>query len=374
MKSIVFNLLFLILTMTSYGQNIPFTDARWTVSAQQHMIENFKGKTSLYLLNGSATLNDVKFENGVIEFDIYLTRKISFAGVAWRVNGSTYEHFYLRSHRLGLPDSYQYNPVLNGNSGWQLYHDQYTSANDGLLGYKPIEEGLGYNGILHLDYDTWTHVKLVVAGNQAEVYFNNEDNPSIFVKKLNINPEGGELGITSAAGSVHFANFSYSNNPDQVLKSKGSFESKTPEGSITQWEVSEPIDESTLADGTLSSKFLNGLKFQKVASEEGGLLNISRIHSRNSEKRGVLVKATINSESNGLKKIEFGYSDDVMVFFDGKAVYQGTNGYRSRDFRYLGTIGYFDAVFLPLKRGANEVIFLVSESFGGWGIKAKTGE
>jgi hypothetical protein len=40
----------------------------------------------------------------------------------------------------------------------------------------------------------------------------------------------------------------------------------------------------------------------------------------------------------------------------------------SRDYRYLGTIGLFDSVTLPLKAGENEIWIAVSEAFGGWGI------
>ena len=43
----------------------------------------------------------------------------------------------------------------------------------------------------------------------------------------------------------------------------------------------------------------------------------------------------------------------------------------SRDYRFLGTIGYFDAVYLQLKKGRNDLWIAVSENFGGWGIKAK---
>ena len=46
-------------------------------------------------------------------------------------------------------------------------------------------------------------------------------------------------------------------------------------------------------------------------------------------------------------------------------------GYRSRDFRYLGTIGLFDEISAPLRPGTNELTFAVSESFGGWGILAQ---
>ena len=44
---------------------------------------------------------------------------------------------------------------------------------------------------------------------------------------------------------------------------------------------------------------------------------------------------------------------------------------RSRDYRYLGTIGLFDEVMLPLRDGDNELWLAVSESFGGWGVLAR---
>jgi hypothetical protein len=32
----------------------------------------------------------------------------------------------------------------------------------------------------------------------------------------------------------------------------------------------------------------------------------------------------------------------------------------------LGTIGLFDAVYLPLRKGKNTLLLAVSEDFGGW--------
>ena len=72
--------------------------------------------------------------------------------------------------------------------------------------------------------------------------------------------------------------------------------------------------------------------------------------------------------------LRFGYSDRVRVFLNGSLLYAGDNGYRSRDFRYLGTIGLFDSVPLALRPGDNELVMAVSESFGGWGVLAKVGE
>ena len=45
--------------------------------------------------------------------------------------------------------------------------------------------------------------------------------------------------------------------------------------------------------------------------------------------------------------------------------------HRSRDYRFLGSIGYWDTVFLPLAQGDNELVVAVSESFGGWGVQAR---
>ena len=54
-----------------------------------------------------------------------------------------------------------------------------------------------------------------------------------------------------------------------------------------------------------------------------------------------------------------------------EAIYKGDNGWRTRDYRYLGTIGLFDGIFLNLKKGENTLLMAVSESFGGWLITGK---
>jgi hypothetical protein len=50
-------------------------------------------------------------------------------------------------------------------------------------------------------------------------------------------------------------------------------------------------------------------------------------------------------------------------------LYDGQDVFLSRDYRFLGTIGYFDDVYLDLKKGKNELWIAVSENFGGWGLK-----
>lgn len=87
----------------------------------------------------------------------------------------------------------------------------------------------------------------------------------------------------------------------------------------------------------------------------------------------MVAKVLIESGSKQVKELQFGFSDFVTVYLNDKAIYSGSDNFMSRDYRFLGTIDYFDKVYLPLKKGANELWFVVSENFGGWGVKAKFG-
>jgi hypothetical protein len=75
----------------------------------------------------------------------------------------------------------------------------------------------------------------------------------------------------------------------------------------------------------------------------------------------------------GPVRLRFGFSDRVLVYLNGRPVYKGRAEWRSRDPRFLGTVGLFDELILPLRAGENEVWMAVSEDFGGWGVVAAIG-
>ena len=85
----------------------------------------------------------------------------------------------------------------------------------------------------------------------------------------------------------------------------------------------------------------------------------------------VLVRATIRASHAHTTRLELGFSDRVRVYLNGRALYAGDDGYRSRDYRFLGSIGWFDTVWLPLEAGATDLVRAVSETFGGWGVQAR---
>ena len=354
------------------AQVIPFNDARWTFEGNSKIIENFQGKNSVYIRNGIFYLKGEEFKNGIIEFDIFLTERVSFAGVVFRIQDLyNFEEIYFRGHHSGHPDAYQYTPVYNGLSGWQIYHDLHTNVNDGLMSWKLKDKSMGFNGVLEFDFDRWMHVKLVVSGTEAEMYFDGEETPSVYIKDLKHGEQTGSIGLRCNAGPAHFANFSFQKieNPKLTGK-KTAFE--TPPNTIEKWQISNAFVEHTIVDQkTIDQSFLDNLKWQELKSEHTGLANISKVILPKGEDDTVLAKVEIASESNQIKRLDIGYSDRVRVYCNGQIIYSGNNGFRTRDYRYLGTIGYFDAVYLPLNKGENTIVLAVSESFGGWALQGK---
>jgi hypothetical protein len=70
-----------------------------------------------------------------------------------------------------------------------------------------------------------------------------------------------------------------------------------------------------------------------------------------------------------VKRLNIGYSDEVSVFLKGEILYRGRSAQNYRDPDFLGIMNLNnDAVYLPLKKGHNELVLAVSEIGGGWGF------
>ena len=83
----------------------------------------------------------------------------------------------------------------------------------------------------------------------------------------------------------------------------------------------------------------------------------------------VYARTTIDSDRDRVRKLEIGYSDDVSVFVNGRILWRGRSAQAFRDPRFLGIVNpENDAVYLPLKKGSNELVLAVSELGGGWGF------
>ena len=80
-------------------------------------------------------------------------------------------------------------------------------------------------------------------------------------------------------------------------------------------------------------------------------------------------RTTIESDRDQVQKLEIGYSDDVSVFLNGRILYRGRSAQNFRDPGFLGIVNpENDALYLPLKKGSNELVLAVGELGGGWGF------
>jgi hypothetical protein len=95
----------------------------------------------------------------------------------------------------------------------------------------------------------------------------------------------------------------------------------------------------------------------------------SVLHGRVQGSEVVFARTTIESDRDRVRLMHFGYSDNVVIYCNGTPLFSGVNA------AYFRTLGEFeplgDAVYLPLKKGKNQIVFAVTEFFGGWAYSAR---
>ncbi len=333
------------------GAIIPFDDAHWDLSGAE-VVEHL-GRTAL---TGAAVLKDFSFTNGVIEVDLAAPRARCYPGVFFRAQADSlgnFERFYVRPHRAGFyPDAAQYAPVFNGTGCWQLY------------------SGEGYTAPVTLPQDEWVHLRLEAMGSQARVYIGDMSRPVLVIPELKHGTSGGAVGVLDdVRGVAYFSNFSC--RADETLDFPPAPARPTPPGTLMHWEVSRPFP-ATAANRELYPRFyaIFGALWQPATPEADGLVNVSRLIPRTPQSGNcVLGRSIVRSDARQGVRLSLWYSDDIDLFHNGRAVYSGRNGYRSRDPAYVGTVSLNDAAHITLEKGLNEILFYLSDESGGWGFR-----
>jgi len=330
-------------------QSIPFDSPRWDIEGDDHSLVLYKGKEALRLQGAAAWLEDVAFETGTFEFDMAFPAERGFQGVRWQVQDrANFEEFYFRSHLSDMPDANQYNPVLGGYAAWQLYF------------------GPEYSVPLHYDGE-WKHVRIVVDEAGGEIYVDSVEPVLRFVKKGDF--DAGGFGVYASRLNVaYFANFAFRPGTETLRGEPVAF-AETEPGTVTRWDTAGPWGEAW--EGAGAYEFSSeGLDWVSLEAEEKGITNLARTIT-GAERTHAAARVTIDAEKAGWKSVLFGYSDRVTVYLNGRQLYRGDNTWTSRDYRYLGTIGLFDEIPLWLEEGENELVFVVTEAFGGFGVMAR---
>jgi len=357
----------IVLASAAYAESIPPESKRWELQGQAKPAE-YQGRKCLFLDGGEAILNDFEMRDGVLDVDVATPANRGFFGFQFRIdkNGANFEEVYLRQHKSRLPDAMQYTPVLNTGRNWQIY------------------SGPGFTAAVDIPKDTWFHMRLVVAGAQAKLYVKDMDQPALVMDDLKTGIERGQVALFVLMGATYFSNFEVRSTPDAPFKRNLP---PMPPHTLVKWSLSPSFDvQKRNLERPLSAAEVSQMKWQDVEAEAPGFVPINRYrespHPRVSfandpskkldPQPGTMVvyaRAVIESDREQVKKLSLGYSDDVSLFLNGKILYRGRSAQYFRDPGFLGIMSADnDAVYLPLKKGRNELILAVSELGGGWGF------
>jgi hypothetical protein len=352
---------------TPQALSVPADSVQWELEGQARATE-YQGRKCLYLDGGAATLKEFELRDGVVDVDVATPAGRGFFGIQFRIasDGNNAEWVYLRQHKSGQPDAMQYTPVLNTGLNWQIYN------------------GPGFTGAVDIPKDIWFHLRLEVAGAQAKLYVRDMDKPVLVMTDLKSGVQKGQVALAVLTGATCFSNFGIRTTRDAAWERRLP---PTPPGTLTRWSISPSYDAlGRNPEHPLQASEISAIRWEDVEAEPPGFVVINRYRDSPHPKvsfandfskrlepqpgmKVVYARTSITSDSDKVKKLFIGYSDEVSVFLNGKILFRGRSAQNFRDPGFLGIVNpENDAVYLPLKKGSNELMLAVSELGGGWGF------
>jgi len=336
--------------------SVPLDSTQWSWGPGDAVPTEYVGRQCLAFADTGtiAPLADVEFTDGAVEIDLAVSRERSFHGVVWRLaDDENYESFFLRPHQVGNPDAIQYTPVFNGVGGWQLYH------------------GPGFGAPIAFPIDAWFTIRAVFAGPRAEVYVADLETPALVIGELKRAVAPGRVGIQVGGPGLRVSGFRHERGTIALRAPAPPSVPRLP-GVVPTWWISDAFGEEAFpGEPVLDPARLATRTWSQLAAEPSGLVDLARVNGLSEERNTVFARTTIRSARAQVKALELGFSDRAVVYLNGRTIFRGDDTYGSRDYRFLGSIGYYDILYLPLEEGDNELVAAVSETFGGWGIQAR---
>jgi DNA-binding beta-propeller fold protein YncE len=219
----------------------------------------------------------------------------------------------------------------------------------------------------------WIRVRIEVSGSQARVFLGGASQPALTVPHLRHGRSRGQLGVMGPTdGTAFFSNFSYRSD-DGLAFDPPPPVNEVP-GIVRDWRISKPFPfERVDLEKPPEAQGLGDLAWTPLSSEPSGLVDVSRLFPRSGGPDAVFARSVIAAERDEVRKYDLGYSDAVTVFVNGQPVFAGSSQYQGRDSSFLGIVGWFDSVFLPLRKGSNEIALALAEVSGGWGFMLRDG-
>ena len=344
---------------------IPLTAAEWQATDSIRFEEHL-GVPAVYINTGVALSRSAKLRNGVIEFDIAAAEKSTNMGISFRaIDAENADVVFFRPGASGTSEAMQYSPSINSiPATWQLFH------------------GPGATASVLVPRNQWIHVRMRVFGDSAAVYLDRDTAAALVIPRLAGPARGDKIGLWGSGfgRGAWYANMSYTpdaRNYERVAHT-------APAGSLDRWEISQAFDASTLVPGIMPAAAT--LKWDSLRADPDGMVIINRLrHSpgvlpygiddsvlldnRVPKSQVVFARTTITVPRDTTVLLDAGYSDNAVIFLNGRALFSGIRASGFNDNGYFERLG--TALFLPLHAGSNTLTYAVTEFFGGWALSAR---
>jgi hypothetical protein len=158
---------------------------------------------------------------------------------------------------------------------------------------------------------------------------------------------------------------------------------------MLDWEISDAIEAADFTPTALPD--LGRLTWQRVQAEPEGFVLINRYREapvggvprdstgavlrdsvmtgKIADSRIVYARTTITAANDEIRRMQYAYSNGAVIYLNGRPLAFAMNPGGLRGIGVMARVG--DAVYLPLKRGKNQVVFAVIECTGGWAFSAR---
>jgi hypothetical protein len=278
---------------------------------------------------------------------------------------------FLRPGASGTEEAVQYGPAFNSvGVAWQVYH------------------GDGANAVVEVARNRWVHIRVELEGSMARLYVDTATVPTLVVPRV-AGSGGAGLGVWAGAfgRGAYFSNIRYTAAP----ASSGATSAPThPAGTMLGWEISNPIEAADFTPGALPD--LGRLTWQPIEAEPEGFILINRYREapvggvptdssgavlidsvmtgKMAGSRIVYARTTIGATHDEIRRMQYAYGNGVVIYLNGRPLVFAMNpGGLRNNLGVMARVG--DAVYLPLKKGKNQLVFAVIECTGGWAYSAR---
>ncbi len=356
---------------TAQTGSVPPSPEAW-IGTDSLRFVSYLGRPSIYLRRGIALVRGAAMGNGTLDLDLAATDTTTFLGVVFRAASPRFSNVvFLRPGSSGTEEAVQYGPAFNTQGvAWQVYH------------------GEGANAVAVLPRNRWLHLRLELDGPAARVYVDTATAPTLVVPRL---VESGGTGLGLWVGpfgrGAYFSNVRY---VGATSSSAGTPPPPPPPGTILGWEVSSAIEAPDFSPASLPD--LARLTWQRVEAEPEGVVLINRYREapvggvprdsagvvlvdsvmtgRIAGSRIVYARTTIAADHDEIRRMQYTYSNGVVIYLNGRPLAFAMNpGGLRNNLGIMAKAG--DAVYLPLTRGRNQVVFAVIDLTGGWAFSAR---